>query len=226
MIYDRKQLAELLNTTKDNIKKLEKRNKLDEKLTSIRLKLNKIEKVKSKTYYNVEEIPEIESIKYNIIKYVFEIKENDKFEKYFVKRTDNIKEPITLELLSNHCNTSRKTISKWDNKMVDKQIISKDGFFYMYKDNITNEEYQISKEEYKNYWRDKAYLNELSNLQDRYYKGEINLTQFQILSIEVSNLKNAISKGYAYKVKRFKLNDDSVLYQDMSNLIKEKINCE
>ena len=110
--------------------------------------------------------------------------------------------------------------------MVDKQIISKDGFFYMYKDNITNEEYQISKEEYKNYWRDKAYLNELSNLQDRYYKGEINLTQFQILSIEVSNLKNAISKGYAYKVKRFKLNDDSVLYQDMSNLIKEKINCE
>ena len=49
MIYDRKQLAELLNTSKDNIKKLEKRKTLDKKLQNKGYKLIKVFKVKNKS---------------------------------------------------------------------------------------------------------------------------------------------------------------------------------
>lgn len=221
--YTRKELAELLNTSIDNVKKMDKRNTLSKNLISIGYKLNGIEKIKSKKYYDVEAIPENETVKFNIIKHVFEVYENKKFERYFIERTDNAEEPITLESLSDKCNTSRKTISNWDARMVDKQIISKDGFFYMYKDNVTNEVYQVSKEQYNNYWRDKAFLRELSNLQERYLNGEISLTEFQVLSIEVSNIKNAIDKGYAFRIKKFKLNSENALYQDIVKLIKGEI---
>ena len=53
MIYDRKQLAELLNTSKDNIKKLEKRKTLDKKLQNKGYKLIKVFKVKNKSNYEV-----------------------------------------------------------------------------------------------------------------------------------------------------------------------------
>ena len=54
MIYDRKQLAELLNTSVQNIKMLEKRNKLKEKLNIKGYNLLNIYK-KSKTTYNIIE---------------------------------------------------------------------------------------------------------------------------------------------------------------------------
>ena len=118
MIYDRKQLAELLNTSKDNIKKLEKRKTLDKKLQNKGYKLIKVIKVKNKSNYEVEKLEGYNEVLNNIYSYVFNTNDPIKFNKYFKERTDNIHLPITLEEIGIKVEVSAMTIHNWDKALI------------------------------------------------------------------------------------------------------------
>ena len=224
MLYSRKQLAELLNTSVDNIKKLEKRKKLEDRLNKNGYYLIKVHKEGRGKTYEVVELNQNKVIKNNIYKYVFNVSKFDKFERYFKVRTYNTDKPLTLEYIADKCETNRQAISRWDNKLINNDILYKDGFYYMYIDNITGDVYEIPKEKYNEYWKNKAYLKTLKSLQNRFLNGDIDLNEFQVLSIQVGNLKATLDKGYVYKVKKFRLNDDNQLYKDIVKLMRGESN--
>ena len=115
---------------------------------------------------------------------------------------------------------SEKTIIKWDNILQDKRILSKDGFYYFKLDRISNEITEISKEEYKAFWKNKAYLKAFADLRKRYMEGEISLTELQLTSGDVAVIVSAIENKYCFKIKKYKVNRNQ-LYADTRRIIDE-----
>ena len=209
MIYDRKQLAELLNTTKDNIKKLEKRNALDNKLNTFGYKLVNISKT-DKTNYNIEKI-NTDAFK------VLRINKKDNFLKYFNVRTtekaNNIKD-IAIK-----SNVNKNTVVIWDKKMLNNKIMSKDGFYYFKMDLETREIIEVSKEEYKSYWRNVSVIKALKDLQNKYLKGIIDLNQLQLASASVGGSYAVVSGYSCFRIPKYKVDKENYLYLDLNKML-------
>ena len=220
MICTRKELSELLNTSTDSIRMMEKRNKLKEKLENKGYNLIKIIKVKNKSNYEVEEIKQFNEVLANIYTYVFNTKDPIKFNKYFKERTDNINIPISQEKIGAKVNVSAMTVHNWDNKLIKNDIIAKDGFYYVKVDNTTKEETQVSKEEYNNYWKNRSDVRVLHELKNKYDEGVITFEQAITISQQISALETALEGCYYYKVSKFKLYSENKLYIDIKDMIE------
>ena len=221
MIYDRKQLSELLNTSVDNIKKLEKRKTLDKKLQNKGYKLIKVFKVKNKSNYEVEKLEGYNEVLNNIYSYVFNTNDPIKFNKYFKERTDNIHLPITLEEIGIKAEVSAMTIHNWDKALIKNEIIAKDGFFYIKVDNATGESFQVSKEEYNTYWKNRNDAKVLKELKNKFDEGVITFEQAITISQQISSLETLLSGCYYYKVSKFKLYSENKLYIDIRDMIEK-----
>ena len=221
MIYDRKQLAELLNTTKDNIKKLEKRNTLKEKLENKGYKLIETIKVKNKNKYKIEKLEGYNEVLNNIYKHVFNTNNPIKFNSYFKERTNNISIPITLDEIGSKINVSAMTVHNWDKTLIKNDIIAKDGFYYIKIDNTTGEKVQVSKEEYNNYWKNRNDEKVLHELKNKFDDGTITFEQAITISQQIATLETVLSGCYYYKVSKFKLYEENKLYIDIKDMIEK-----
>ena len=220
MIYDRKQLAELLNTSVDSIRMMEKRKTLKEKLENQGYNLIKIIKVKNKSNYEVEKIEQFNEVLSNIYTYVFNAKDPIKFNKYFKERTDNIHLPVTLEDIGIKVDVSAMTVHNWDKTLIKNDIIAKDGFYYVRRDNATGEEVQVSKEEYNTYWKNRNDMKVLHDLKNKYDEGVITFEQAIAISQQISALETTLAGCYYYKVSKFKLYSENKLYIDIKDMIE------
>ena len=221
MIYTRKQLAELLNTSVDNIKKMDKRKTLENNLKKHGYKLINKTKENKKVFYEVEESSESEKTLCNIATYVFNVNDPIKFNKYFIERTNNTNIPVTLYDISCKVNVSTMTIHNWDNKLKEKEIICNDGFFYIKVDNATGESFQVSKEEYNTYWKNRNDAKVLKELKNKFDEGVITFEQAITISQQISSLETLLSGCYYYKVSKFKLYSENKLYIDIRDMIEK-----
>lgn len=215
MECDRNQLKDILNITPNALKLIEKRNTLEYRLNKVGYQL--IDKYKDKNKY----IYVIKKSDYELkqhIRNIYSTNRVDKFINYFNIRT--IEHPITIHEIAIRVEVSEKTIVKWDNTLQDKRILSKDGFYYFKLDKSNNETIEISKEEYKNFWKNKAYLKAFANLRRKYMEGEISLTEFQLTSGDIAVIISVMENKYCFKIKKYKVNRNQ-LYADTRRIIDE-----
>lgn len=219
---DKEYICSLLNITKRTLKNIENKNKLDERLKNKGYKL--ISKIKEgrRVYYNIEIEKENKELYNNIIKYLFNTNKEIEFSRYFYLRTSQDENNVILSKndIANKTQVSNKTITKWDNKLIDNNIISKDGYFYfcINKENKTIK--QCSVEEYKSFWKNTAYLKAFRDLQLKYIKGNIDLNQLTLASAEIGASIALVTNKYYYRIKKYKTNTENQLYIDIYNLIK------
>jgi hypothetical protein len=217
---DKKGLCEILGLKESGLKTIIKRKQLDKRLDEQGYKLLEQIKEGRKVYYILEQTNNNKEVYNNMCKYIFNTNKPTSFKDFFISRTvfDNfVKSNKDLAELSN---VSAKTISKWNNTLLDKNIIAKDGYFYFYIDKEHKTIKQCEKVEYNTFWRNKAISNSFKTLQSRYLKGEITLNELQIASAGLGATVALIENKYYYRIKKYKTNKDNQLYLDMLELIK------
>ncbi|NRU41636.1 hypothetical protein [Clostridium beijerinckii] len=153
-----------------------------------------------------------------IINKIYNISKTDCFINYFNIRT--AEEPDTIDDIASKVKINKNTVIKWDNTLQDKKIISKDGYYYFKLDKALGELAQVTIEEYKSFWKNKAYVNAFKKLQDKYTRSEITLAELQLAKGELDVIIRTIENKYYYKVKKYKVNKDNKLYIDTMNLIR------
>ncbi|UYZ37257.1 hypothetical protein OD350_06225 [Clostridium beijerinckii] len=153
-----------------------------------------------------------------IINKLYNISKTDCFIDYFNIRT--AEEPDTIDDIASKVKINKNTVIKWDNTLQDKKIISKDGYYYFKLDKTLGELAQVTIEEYKSFWKNKAYVNAFKKLQDKYTRSEITLAELQLAKGELDVIIKTIENKYYYKVKKYKVNKDNKLYIDTMNLIR------
>lgn len=210
MICTRKELAELLNTSTNSIRMMEKRKTLDSKLNTIGFKLVSISK-EDKILYNIK--------KTNINPFkVLRINKKNNFLKYFDVRTNeganNVKD-IAIK-----SNVNKNTVVTWDKKMLNNKIMSKDGFYYFKIDSETKETFPISKEEYKSYWRNVNVIKSLKNLQNKYLKGLITLDELSLASASIGGCYAVVKNCNCFKIPKYKIDKENTLYLDLNKLLE------
>lgn len=215
MKCDRKKLKQILNVSLNALKLIERRNKLEYRLRKVGYELIGKYKEKNKYIYVIRESNQ--KIKKELSN-IYNTNRTDKFIDYFNIRT--IEEPKTIKEIAEQSAVAEKTIIKWDNTLQDKLILSKDGFYYFKVDRIKNTIEEICKEEYKTYWRNKAYLKAFAELRKRYIQGEITLTELQLTSGDIAVIISMLENRYCFKVKKYKVNRNEI-YDYTKKLINE-----
>ncbi|WP_297994165.1 hypothetical protein [uncultured Clostridium sp.] len=220
MKVDKEYICNLLNIKLRTLKTIEAENKLNERLE--KKGYNFIKKIKEgrKVYYIIEQYDINKEVYSNMIKYVFNTDKKDEFTKYFCLRT-NKDFILSKNELSNKANISRQTVTNWDNKLIDYNIISKDGYFYFYIDKENKTIQACTKEEYDNFWKNTAYIKAFRDLQFKYINGDIDLNQLTLASAEIGASIALVTNKYYYRIKKYKTNTKNKLYIDINNLIKK-----
>ncbi|ACD23855.1 hypothetical protein FDE76_15490 [Clostridium botulinum] len=220
MKCDRNKLKDILKVNLNTLKQIERRNNLQIRLRKVGYDLVDKHKEKNKYIYEIKKTTD-ESYKKlkNIINSTYNSNRADKFVTYFNIRT--LEEPNTVKDIATASDVTEKTIIKWDNTLKDKRILSKDGYYYFRLCKDTREVQQCTIEEYKSFWKNKAYINAFYQLQSKYMNGEITLTELQLASGEIAVIISTIENKYYFKVKKYKVNKENQLYMETKNLIDE-----
>lgn len=216
----------ILGVKTDALKQIEKRQQLYIRLQEKGYKL--LDKIKEgrKVYYILEQENINKEIYNNMVKYVYDTAKEKEFSTYFALRTilNNWNICYNIKEIAERSSVSSKTIRKWDNTLLNKDIIARDGYFYFC---ITNDKdnniYKVEPsniEEYRSFWRNKAFMGAFKNLQDKYYKGELTLTELQLASADIGAIRQTIEHKYYYRVKKFTTHKENELYKDTMKLIK------
>ncbi|NRT90045.1 hypothetical protein B0H41_003724 [Clostridium beijerinckii] len=209
----RNELKDLLNINLNALKQIERRNTLEKRL------LERGYILLDKSIENKKTIYELGiSRDKQIINKLYNISKTDCFINYFNIRT--AEEPDTIDDIASKVKINKNTVIKWDNTLQDKKIISKDGYYYFKLDKALGELAQVTIEEYKSFWKNKAYVNAFKKLQDKYTRSEITLAELQLAKGELDVIIKTIENKYYYKVKKYKVNKDNKLYIDTMNLIR------
>lgn len=220
MEVNKQQLIEILGISKDNLKKIESKKQLSERLKQKGYTLIKRYKEGKKVYYTIEQDNNYKEVFNNMAQYIYKTKKEKEFSKYFTVRTKSENVVFTKKDISNIAEVSSKTVARWDNILIDKDIIKKDGYFYFYVDTEVNNIVQCSEHEYKSFWKNKAYINAFRDLQHKYINGIITLNQLTLASAEIGASIAQTTNKYYYRVKKYITNKDNKLYIDTSELIK------
>lgn len=222
MKLDRKELAEKLNITLNNLKQLERRGNLGRRLEDKGYKL--IKKITTdKTYFFIKDIKEDqESMQMyrNLCKYAYNTNKPQQFGLFFRIRTLENNKPITNREISEIAEIGINTVTKWNNSLLDKGIILKDGFFYFYIDNFDKKIKTCSKEEYKNFWRNIQSSRKREKLQDDFLNEKITLEELMRKSEENGATRFYTEGKYYYRIHKYKTNEDNKLYIDTKELIE------
>ena len=220
MIKDKKQLCnEILGIKERTLKQLELNDKLEERLNTKGYKLINKYKEGRKVYYELEQQSELKEIYSNLVSTVYRSRKEEEFTKYFQLRTSpNDKLPLNKADIGDKSNVSIWTVSKWDNILLDKGIISKDGFHYFCfnKDKLIIK--QCSEEEYKGYWKNRAIERNIEKLEKLYMSGERGFKDVLRANSDFTTKVNMMDNKYYFRIKKFRTNEDNQLYIDTLNL--------
>lgn len=221
----KQEIAEILCIKKDSIRVIENRNKLEEKLKEKGYIL--IDKSKSgrSFIYEVDHYSQDKESLNNCIEGIFNTSNNDDVKsKYIMYRILNLDKPITKKYISELCNVSNKTISRWDDKMISNELLSKDGCFYIAMDFIDKDtaNYRLTgKEEYNSFTKNNKIIKEREEHMKLWKENKINDVTFQIyMDGSVDSLKANYGK-IVYRVSKFTLGENKELLKLVMDLIKK-----
>ena len=168
------EICELLGVTKRNLKSIISRGKLEDRLIKCRYKLINTYKYGRNNIYELKKMDDITWDEYQICKNISNNKKED-HTKYTKQRiTTGLCDSRAKVISDSKSNISSSTAKKYDEMLVEDNVIEFDKTVYFIKNSKTNEWTEISKEGYKNFWSRCSeatyYLNENYR---RFKSGEI-----------------------------------------------------
>lgn len=236
---DKQGLCEILGIKPETLKKIVKAKTLEAKLMNKGYKLIKTTKEGRKVFYTLILENEDMMVYDNLLKYTFGTKKKEEFAKYYKARTvandyigkevevemSGVKFPIdikvaTMEDFAKLSNVSRETVRKWDNKLIELGIMSKDGYWYFCIDNKKGEIYQCEQEEYNVFWYNTGICEALAILSGRFERGEISREELVVACAGVGNYVGAVEGKFYYRVKKFRTNRDNPNHIYINDLIR------
>ncbi len=223
MRVDKECLCELLNIKIRTLKKIESEDKLSDRLNVVGYNL--IEKVKNgrKVYYILEEKEVDLYTEYGaMINEVYcSNDKDDSFTKYFPMRNlANDVLPISEKDLARYCNVNINTIRKWNNRLIELNILVKDDYYYICIDYEKNEIYQADKEAYNSYWKNIRISTVHKKLEEKFLNNEISFLDAMEISQNIGAVRSAIEKRYYYRIKKYKTNSNNTIYIKTMDIIK------
>ena len=227
MKVTKQELMGILGVKSDTLKQIEKRKTLEKRLDEKGYVLIDKTKEGRNSIYEINKINDSKELLNNITNFMFGTNDDYRFSDYFMYRIMNIEKPITKEMLSKWCKVNRKTITRWDDKMLMNNILSKDGYFYiaMEFNNDKKPTYRITcKEEYSSYIKCSRFANKKKEIAQRYKKDEIDYDMMQMLMDSLNSYAQEVEKKFVYRVSKFQLQKDNQLCIDICNLIKDTYN--
>lgn len=178
-VFDAKAISIILGVA--NIKAIEKRGNLKERLIQKNCRL--IEKFKDgrKFMYKVEIIQKESEYSFDEICDRYKIRKKQSFEQHTKNRYYSIKNEnnlITQKQFAEKTNEDVRNIRKYDEVLVEEKFMKKDGFrYWVYKDGKML--YETSKESYNKYWANNRVEKQLMNiLKEKLNKKEITLEEY------------------------------------------------
>lgn len=223
---EKQDLMDMLGITARTLKGIENQNKLSERLEKIGYILHEKFKQGRKVYYNIEQTNSQKQTANQLMKHYYNTTSFEQFSNYFSMRTGCAKNNVctTIYKLSNHLDTSAKTVNTWDLMLIDKSILAKDGYYYFSREidqetgNYINR--RISKEEYKSFWKNKGYSRAMKSLQKKYDEGIITFAELQLAIADASEILKVINNKYCFRIKKYLVNEDNPMYIDTLDLLK------
>lgn len=220
----KEEICEILGIKLDNLRQIESRGKLKERLKDKGYELISKEKNGRSYIYIISQFSETLWLLNNICKYVMDTNQMEEFAKYFLYRTDNVDQPITKELLANLVNVDRHTIGKWDDKMCETEILNKDGWYYVAVDYNENQERKLRltcEEEYNSYLKASRCVKLSTQVKLRYIAKDISLEEFQLLIEQIASYQTIKERKFVYRVNKYQLEKNSDLFKDILDLIND-----
>ena len=236
---DKQGLCEILGIKPETLKKIVKAKTLETKLMNKGYKLIKTIKEGRKVFYTIVLENEDAMVYDNLLKYTFGTKKKEEFAKYYKARTvandymgkevevevSGVKFPIdikvaTMEDFAKLSDVSRETVRKWDNKLIELGIMSKDGYWYFCIDNKKGEIYQCEQEEYNIFWYNTGICEALAILSGRFERGEISREELVVACAGVGNYVGAVEGKFYYRVRKFRTNRDNPNHIYINDLIR------
>ena len=148
---------------------------------------------------------------------------------YIMYRNENEDLPMSKQYLSDLCNISKKTIIKWDNKMIENGFMSNDGYFYVVKsfnyDKSIKGYSLTNKEEYKSYIKSTYKIREAKGkLKKKLLENKISDDEFDLLNDSLTDsLYKANDNKIVYRINKYNIIKNNVLYKEIIKLIKETL---
>ena len=226
----KQEIAEILNVKLGTIRSMESRKVLERKLEEKGYKLISKQKY-GKTYkYEVIYLSQDKESLNNCIQSIFNTSNNDNIKSdYIMYRVTNIHRPLTRKHLSNLCNISEKTISRWDGKMIEGNLLAKDGYFYIAMDFIDEDEaeYRLTdKYEYSQFIKNNIIIKQRKEKMALWKENKIDDITFQIfMDGSVNQLKTNYGK-IVYRVSKFSIGKNKDMLELIKSLIKKVYNRE
>ena len=227
-IKTKQEICDILGVTSSTLRKIESRNKLYERLHDKGYRL--IEKIKyGKTFkYKVVNFDENVKVYTDICDNLFETKLYDEFSDYFLYRILNLDIPVTKRLIAKLSNVDKRTVGKWDCKMVDNDLIKKDGHWYIAVDytkdgeDIIEENYRITdKYEYDNYMKNSRAAKKKEDLKLKYITGKIDLETYELARDSITRSELILENKFVYRISKYKLPNEKALLNDIYKLVYE-----
>ena len=222
----RQEVMEILGVMPRNLKEIEQRNQLEE-----RLKVNGynfIEKVKNGRSYDyyieISETLDNEVLLKNILENVFNVRHHLSFSEYYTIRYVFALakwQGAYQSAIAEKVGVSEITIKRWDDTLRKQGLIKQDGYYYYKKDTETFEETEICEYEYKSYWRNKRYIKAMKSLLDKYDNGLITRDELCVGVSENEEIRKAVEGKYCFRVKKYIVDALNVTCKDYFKLIKK-----
>ena len=221
---NKKQLMEILGVKDRALTIIEQRNTLESRLGEKGyIFISKIKEGRS-NIYEVDKINDSKKLLNDITNFMFGTKNDYSFGDYFMYRLMNLNKPITKEMLSKWCKVNRKTITRWDEKMILNNILAKDGYYYiaMEFDNDKKPTYRITcRDEYSSYIKCSRFAKKKQEIAQKYKKDEIDYDTMQMLMDSVTAYAQTIEDKFVYRVSKFQLKKNNQLFKDIYKLITD-----
>ena len=223
------QLSVLLGVSTNRIRALKTKGLLYSRLSDIGYKVvGECKRGKNVIYLCTDtEVSKRAALK-NFCKETFNVNQVSEFVQYYLKRTEQaakgqdieLNEIITKSKLGELIGVSDKTISKWDNILLEQGILSRNGYVYIQiqdKELVKTSEYAF-KRQYRNMMTSKKIYTMCNN---EYHKGMSDYNTLEFAYKEYENSLDCMSKEHIIRIKNYKLNADNPVYIATMNVFAE-----
>ena len=229
-IVNNKQLSEILGISEASVRKYISNGEINNKLLKCGYKLIKRFKKGRKFLCEIDEMSENKNTLNGIGKGIFNTNKLNELCDYIMYRDENEDLPISKQYLSEKCNVSRVTVSKWDKIMIENGFMSDDGYFYVVKclnsDKSLKGYSLTNEEEYKSYISSTYKIRIAKNkLKKKLTENKIDSEEFDMFNDALTeSLYNANDNKIVYKINKYNIERNNKLYSEIVNLIEETLN--
>ena len=226
LIAERCAILEILGVSEGGLKSIIKRKKLEDRLKEKGYILLGTFKEGRNTLYKIKEFGELSQNKFqlnNAMECIFNTtKDEDKHTDYIMYRYANINRPLSKKHLANKMGINEKTIGKWDNYMVENNLLAKDGYFYVAIDYEETEKYRLTdKYEYNAFVTNNRYLKIRNNAMNEQSNGRLSHDECALI---IKSTEDSLKANYGkivYKVSKYSVGKSLDLAKLIIKLISE-----